>query len=189
MNGRQLFELWAPAGAAWSPWAKPVLFAAVDQVGEWSPPVACLTDDEAAWLGPFGRHTALVFDLPGVEAVKAGLQMTVRGYRPVPLFNAAYGRNAVVPVVDIVGALRRGGAVLSETNLAPDAPPAFLLDANRRSATGSAAPGQFDNRWIVFPQDFPSAARLMAHDIHAVVLVQRSRLVPADDLAHVLLRW
>lgn len=189
MNGRDLFDIWAPRGAPWSPWAKPVLFAALDQIVDAVPPISALTDEEAGWLRPFGRHTAFVLDLPGLESMKLGLQMTARGFRPVPLFNAAYGRNAVVPVLDIVRALRRGGEVLSQVSLPPDASPAFLLDANRRHEVGSARPGQFDNRWIVFPQDFPSAAMLKARDVHAVVLVQRSRTTPRDDLAHVLLRW
>ena len=42
---------------------------------------------------------------------------------------------------------------------ATHAPPAFLLDSDRMKAP-APDPGRFDNRWLVFPQDFPSAAFL-----------------------------
>lgn len=189
MNGRRLFDLWAPEGAVWSPWAKPVLFTAVDQVGEAPPSPILPPAENTDWVTGLGRHAALVIDLPGSASVHLGLATTFRGYRPVPLFNAAYGPNPVIPLADTLRALKLGGALLPQVNLAPDAPPAFLLDAHRQIATGPASPGQFDNRWVVFPQDFPSASMLKARDIHAVVLAQRSRLMPEDDLAHVLLRW
>lgn len=56
---------------------------------------------------------------------------------------------------------------------------------------GSAAPspGRFDNRWLVFPQDFPSATFLQSHRIDSVQLIQPSGDQPQDDLAHVLRRW
>jgi hypothetical protein len=52
------------------------------------------------------------------------------------------------------------------------------------------SPGQFDNRWAVFPQDFPSATFLLSRGIQRVVLLQDDQ-EPAslDDLVHVLLRW
>ena len=50
-------------------------------------------------------------------------------------------------------------------------------------------PGRFDNRWAVFPQDFPSASFLMSNGVRAVVLGQRLADEPQRDLAHVLLRW
>jgi hypothetical protein len=50
-------------------------------------------------------------------------------------------------------------------------------------------PGDYDNRWVVVPQDFPSASKLLSHGIDAVVLWQRNPGQPAADLAHVLRRW
>jgi len=44
-------------------------------------------------------------------------------------------------------------------------------------------------RWMVFPQDFPSANFLVAHGIRQALLVQKDRAEPQDDLAHSLLRW
>ncbi|MGH9601505.1 MAG: hypothetical protein ACRD24_03860 [Terriglobales bacterium] len=55
---------------------------------------------------------------------------------------------------------------------------------------GEPEAGKFDNRWMVFPQDFPSASFLTSHGIQRVLLAQESYApVPREDLAHVLLRW
>lgn len=50
------------------------------------------------------------------------------------------------------------------------------------------APGRFDNRWLVFPQDFPSANFFLSRAIQTLLLVQEKDQ-PLADLAHVLLRW
>src|SRR5262249_25595177 len=51
------------------------------------------------------------------------------------------------------------------------------------------APGMFDNRWMVFPQDFPSAVFFRSHFIEQIVVVQRDGLIPDEDLAYVLGPW
>jgi hypothetical protein len=76
--------------------------------------------------------------------------------------------------------------------LAPDAPPAFLLDATRNHSL-RREPGYvgdlFDNRSVTFPTDFPSAPFLHAAGVRDVLLVQYRTAVPAADLAHTLRRW
>jgi len=59
----------------------------------------------------------------------------------------------------------------------------------QRSATKATDPGLFDNRWLVFPQDFPSANFLRSHAMDSALLVQAQPDQPQSDLAHVLLRW
>jgi hypothetical protein len=73
--------------------------------------------------------------------------------------------------------------------LPADARPAFLLDADRLGGTTQPKPGLFDNRWMTFPQDFPSANFLRAHAIQSVLLIHTRPDQPQEDLAHVLLRW
>jgi hypothetical protein len=51
------------------------------------------------------------------------------------------------------------------------------------------SPGKFDNRWLTFPQDFPSANLLIARGISTVIVIQPKTGQPAEDLAHVLRRW
>jgi hypothetical protein len=116
----------------------------------------------------------------------------------VPLFNAAPGpvhhsatgtRVAVVDVWPILHALQRFAPALAALELPPDAPPAFLLDANRRTGGELAVPGRFDNRSVSFPADFPSATFLQAHGIRTAILVQAAAAPPQPDLAHTLRRW
>ena len=188
MNGMELFDLWAPAGAVWSPWAKPLLFA--DPL---LPSLGAAADRAASPVSvsrfPASGSMAVVVDLPGARSVEAGLSLAGDGFRPVPLFNGAPHDGALVPTQPIVQALAAGAETLRFARLVEDAPPAFLLDAGRQSPAGSAPPGSYDNRWLVFPQDFPSASFLQSRQITRVLLLQESGAQPAEDLAHVLRRW
>jgi hypothetical protein len=65
----------------------------------------------------------------------------------------------------------------------------FILDALRTTGTQPLRDDLFDNRWMVFPQDFPSARFLAKQKIKRVVLVQTRSTQPMEDLRHVLLRW
>lgn len=195
MNPSELFDLWAPATDVWSRWAKPVLFAELGGVQAMDPNADPLPQlNVRADLA-----TAYVLDLPGPMSVKAGLALLQCGIRPVPLFNGNRGPGSGIGPLSIVPAevnndsvvawLLAGATLLQRYHLAPGVPPAFLLDS-RRNPTLKPGPGRFDNRWIVFPQDFPSAAFLKAHGNGRVVLVQEDPLrQPAEDLAHVLRRW
>jgi hypothetical protein len=126
-----------------------------------------------------------------------GLKRASLGYRPVPLFNGARGPrpllNLAAAIVDnepIVAWLTLGAELLVQPGLPDEAPPAFLLDARRKPEALAPAPGRFDNRWIVFPQDFPSANFLRAHGIQQALLLQSEpERPPQADLAHVLRRW
>jgi len=168
---KQLFETWAPAESTWSPWVKPVLFAT----------------------------RGVVVDLPGANAVNTGLELARRGWRPVPLFNAvpypilggAPTQGVVaVNVQEISSALDAAADELRQLALDGPAPPAFLLDSRRRG-THEPSSGDFDNRSISFPSDFPSARFLKEHGIESMTLIQSSALgtQPQADLAHTLRRW
>jgi hypothetical protein len=89
----------------------------------------------------------------------------------------------------IVDAISRVTASLQNMQFSQNALPAFLLDSARLSGTRLVDKGMFDNRWMVFPQDFPSASFLVAQGIRQALLVQKDRAEPQDDLAHSLLRW
>ena len=192
MNGQNLYNIWAPSRSAWSQWAKPVMFAEIKNVpfvprdGEW-PTIQVQYDS----------GTAIIFDLPGTQSVEAGIAVALRGYRPVPLFNSAMGTSGIqfayfygtVKTEGILRMLIAGAAKLLETTISDDAAPAFLLDSSR-FGSGFAAPGEFDNRWVVFPQDFPSANFLKSKGIRRVLLYRPVGIQqPMSDLSHVLLRW
>ena len=81
----------------------------------------------------------------------------------------------------ILYALADGAPELAKAPLAPDSPPAFLLDSSRRGL-GVPSEGVFDNRSICFPTDFPSAAFLANNGIRGAVIVQQTTDPPQPDL-------
>jgi hypothetical protein len=201
MNMQQLFEIWAPPDAVWSRWAKPVLFAESPAVAAVHgaipsphpaspepPPPPDEPRDETRAKFQEDSVTAFIVDLPGAKSVELGLALARAGYRPVPLYNTAYHPAALVAVGPILDRLEAGREEVE--GIRPGAPPAFLLDAQRGTAA-SRMPGRFDNRWIVFPQDFPSATFLLSQGIRRAVLLQQASRSgqPQPDLAHVLRRW
>ena len=186
ISGEECFAAWAPDGDYWSQWAKPVMFASAGAfAGDAVTPVSL----EGLPLPGSFDPSAIVVDLPGEESVLTGLALAARGYRPVPLFNGTWGPNAVVPVDPLARALGGGVATLAQTTIPADARPAFLLDASRSASGAAGSPGQYDNRWIVLPQDFPSATALLARGIKNVTVIRRGSTVPDQDLVIVLMRW
>lgn len=179
----RVFKQWAPADARWSAWAKPVLFAALEDYDfkEQRP-----TLPDTAWASYVDRNTAIVIDLPGEEAVFEALSLAQRGFRPVPLFNSCRSIGMIVDVRGICEALVAGEAVLAECSLRPDAPPVFILDSRRMESSEMVRAGKFDNRWCVVPQDLPSARLLREAEINKVIV--RSDRV-RDDLSHILCRY
>ena len=95
----------------------------------------------------------------------------------------------MVDVWPTVAALVAGAARLRAAAVPADAPPAFLLDADRRVGRVAVTPGVFDNRSVSLPTDFPSAGRLGAGGVRRAILVQAAGVVPSPDLAHTLRRW
>jgi len=77
---------------------------------------------------------------------------------------------------------------LKEIRVVGDAPPAFLLDADRRFAQKAPEPGIFDNRSVCFSTDFPSAEFLCSRLITQAIIFQRGSKI-AGDLLLVLLEW
>lgn len=200
MNRDRIYDAWAPSRRDWSSWAKPVLFATLDRVTA-IPPQSPLPLLDVAWAPNVASRTAIVVDLPADQGVWTGLALAFAGYAPIPLYNALAGPkgtaeafeessqyNAAVDVRPIIRALVAAAPAIEKLELPVDAPPAFLLDANRRG-DAKPLPESFDNRSISLPTDFPSANHLVSHGIQQVLLVQAEREEPQPDLAHTLRRW
>lgn len=193
----QIYQVWAPPQAVWSRWVKPVLFAFADGSAEDAP--SLVIDFPAQYL-PAPGTSAMIIELPGQEGVLWGIELARLGYRPVALYNAlpfppqeklarpASRTESTVNVEPILAALVHETAALQQIQLPLDAPPAFLLDADRRLAIKDPAPGRFDNRSVCFYTDFPSAEFLLARGIRQVVVVQKDVSVAAD-LLQPLLAW
>lgn len=181
---------------------QPVLFAEMkdnpvdDLVASWA-------NTGGVWAPENISDCAIIVDLPGADAVVAGYFWATIGFRPVPLFNGCPGAGAAVDVQPILHALLNMTSYLKALPLKPDAPPVFLLDSSRMRNRVPITPGVFDNRWLAFPEDFPSATFLLSHNIKNAILIHElpahaslhsAFLVndtpqPQEDLAHVLLRW
>ena len=102
--------------------------------------------------------------------------------------------DSLVDVDELSDALAAGAERLKGIAISDSAPPVFMLDSGRmgNGIKGESAGkigrvrGMYDNRWVVFLQDFPSAEYLLKHGIRRVVL--RSDEL-RNDLAHVLYGW
>lgn len=183
MIDEETFAAWTPSGVLWSEWAKPVAFVDVPQSTAAAPMADLrlpLNVDPSA---------VVIVDLPGAEAVQAGLSLAERGVCPVPLFNGTSGPSPAIDVQPIAQALHAGAAALKLRTIAPGATPAFLLDSRRRGEGVTLKPGVYDNRWVTLPQDFPSGALLVSRGFRSAILLQRGSVTVPADLAHVLRRW
>lgn len=190
MDPQRLFEIWAPERWPWSAWVKPALFAGSSTLEEPRPvtvaPVAVL--DPA--IPPAGQ-TALVVDLPGERSVKLGVELVEHGYQAVPLYNTqgSPGSRAVIDVDPIIEEIVRLTPLVMSATISAQAPPAFLLDSDRLGDPADLRPGVYDNRWVVFPQDLPSATLLRSRGITRVMLIHEDSDPPGRDLDEVLARW
>ena len=192
MDPRDVYETWAPPDGVWSPWVKPVLFAHLSASG--TLPKVEVSDFAGDLQPPRSGGRAIVVDLPGFESIGLGLDLLRFGFRPVTLFNACPApeflgerTGEVVPTTLLLSALLQGTERLQSAGLPLDAPPAFLLDSDRLGIGLPIGLGRFDNRWVVFTTDFPSANVLALRGIVGVQVVHRGAL--NDDLIDVLRQW
>lgn len=209
ITGAELFDIWAPEEGRWSLWAKPVAFLdlvvnaplpqASPQAGAYRTAAEEPLPPAFADIPASSSNAAIVIDLDSQLTVTLALQAAAAGYRPVPLFAGCHESRAAVPQDKLRLALAEATPRLYARRLPLDAPPAFLLDSARMVAP-FLVPGVFDNRWSVFPQDFPSAKKLLHHGIQKVFVFEasftarrfskmQSKLVLDQDLLPVLARW
>lgn len=184
----------------WSPWAKAAPF--VQLPGATPPPAIDArpdTSELAAALAASAAGCAIVVSVPGPDAISLGLEFAKLGYRPVPLFNACSPRPrarlaSTLLAVDtdaIVASLLAAAdrLVLLNAGLAPNAPPAFLVDSRRSVPRVAIEPHVFDNRSVVFASDFPSAKFLRSHGITRALLIQDVAPEIGRDLLAALQPW
>ena len=192
MNGKESFEAWA-GEHEWSDWTKPTLFAngfAVATTESGPEPEQLLAAARTTMattrlrsMAGDGSRNCIVVDGPGEAAIALGALLAEQGFAPVVLFNGVTAtRDPLIRNDGVVRAL----VSLRPRLVAENPSPAFLLDSRRNS--GVPTPGKYDNRWLTFPQDFPSAGRLQVAGIKRCYLLADPPGV-AEDLAHVLRRW
>ncbi|MCL2217496.1 MAG: hypothetical protein FWB91_10840 [Defluviitaleaceae bacterium] len=176
MNGRDLFEIWAPIGQErWTKFAKPALFTNIKEYEPASSGGIFKTPGipmEIALLS--NKTSAIIVDLPGVSGVESGLALAEKGFRPVPLYNVVHEEKTgfLSPVIDntpIVNALKSCAGDLQQINIDSSAPPAFLLDYDRNKDIADSL-HMYDNRWSLDFEDMPDAQYMKQAGINRVIV-------------------
>ena len=206
MTKEEIYAIWTPPDSPWSAWTKPVLFSYLTE--------SYLLDfayELKQWAVPSATDTAVIADVPGAEGLAVGLALCLAGrFRPIPVYNACpfpnYGLSSGLSIVadgrgpqtsipttvdmtPILSSLRAASEILVKAELPPNAPPAFLIDENRKGRRWTLPKeGWFDNRSFVTPSDFPSSHFLQQHGLAKVILIQSTASVQWD-LLEVLLGW
>jgi len=194
----KIFQIWAPDNSVWSPWVKPVLFSNFNKkTSSEEPEVENVVDKgkRQPLLKTADYGSAFIVDLKGDKSIDKAMELAKIGYRPIPLYNCCpapkRGVNEVIDTSAITASLFGKAEELAGTKLPDMAPPAFLLDSyrmrfNLKRIEKSTVNEEYDNRWCVFPQDFPSAVFLLKQGINKVYLYRDRE---NDDLDHVLYRY
>ena len=199
LSGKDLYRIWAPDESIWSRWVSPALFAPIECMhgtGASTPALASLTWPEVSTLS----QAAAVIDLPGADAIRFAIALARRGYRPVPVINASPGPSSLpfsrssagnksLDLNALANEICAATFFLQNLSLPPTSLPAFILDSKRLSGDKEASKEIYDNRWMVFPEDFPSAAFMIERGIKQVILVQQDNWPPQTDIAGVLVKW
>lgn len=171
MIGKEIYRIYAPEGAKWTEWVRPVPFVAINTYNR--KPTADWLERKIIFLDEYKQDTAIFIDLPGKESIELGISLAKIGYRPIPLFNGTdeqQGSQATTDTYLIESCLINGAEKLKNINLRSNANPVFLLDSyriNRYRAKESI----FDNSWDLYKQDIPSIEYFKQNSISKIIVV------------------
>ena len=171
MRGKEIYKIYAPNGAKWIEWVRPVPFVAIDTYNR--KPIANFLDRKAMFLKKYQQDTAIFIDLPGKESIELGIGLANMGYRPIPVFNGTdeqQGSQATANTYLIESCLINGSEKLKNIKLENDANPTFLLDSYRTNRY-RAKESVFDNSWDLYKQDIPSAEYFKQNGITKIIVV------------------
>lgn len=190
-----MFNNWIPETSCWQAWAKPVAFTAMRDANlKTIERVQINRELSIQGIPEADSKTAVILDLDPTMTLDLGARLALEGYQPVPLFNAVPPPlakpkpKAAVQLEPVIERLTAYSDDMGEIELPADAPPVFMITNNRKGRF-KPGPGQFDNRWVVFPQDFPSGKLLLEQRIQQALIIQDHPGRVAEDLAHVLHGW
>lgn len=172
---KDVYRIWAPEGAKWTEWVRPVPFAGVKQCAK-GYSQAELVIPKLHYLDETFEGAALIVDLPGMNSIKEGIALAKAGYRPIPVYNGTIEQKNARATVNnqmIVSGLILGAKHLAGIKIAPDAFPAFLVDRNRLNRHKMSV-SVFDNSWDVYHQDLPSADYFIENGIRKIIVIGES---------------
>jgi len=171
MIGKEIYKIYAPIGAKWIEWIRPVPFVAIDTYNR--KPTVDWLDRKIMFLKQYEQDTVIFIDLPGKESIELGISLANIGYRPIPLFNGTdeqQGAQATTDSYLIESCLITGSEKLKNLELKNNANPAFLLDSSRTNRY-RAKESIFDNSWDLYKQDIPSAEYFKQNGICKIIVV------------------
>lgn len=179
MDGREIFKIWAPLGAKWIDWVRPVPFIGInDNLKAYE--VCNFENNSINYLDNLAEDVAIIVDLPGNDSIVEGILLAKRGFRPIPVYNGTNEQRNAMATVDnktIELGLIEGAVELQKIKLSQEAPPAFLLDSNRMNRYKMDA-SVFDNSWDIYHQDIPSCEYFFKNGINKIII--RGRTVNKD---------
>lgn len=171
MKGREVFKVWAPIGAKWTQWVRPVPFIVInDDIKIYD--AYDFTNHGIKYLTKASSDTAIIVDLPGDDSIVEGIALAKMGFRPIPVYNGTNEQNGAIATVDnrvIELGLVLGALELQKINLSKEAPPVFLLDSNRMNRYKMDA-SVFDNSWDIYHQDIPSCEYFFENGINNIII-------------------
>ena len=170
MNGKELYKIYAPIGAKWVEWVRPVSFVAIDTYNR--EPLSNWTNRKVVFLEKYEENTAIFLDLPGKESIELGVSLARLGYRPIPLFNGTNEQKGSKSTNNnhmIESCLINGAQILKGISIKKDANPVFLLDS-RRTDRYRAKESIFDNTWDLYGQDIPSLEYFKENKIKRIII-------------------
>ena len=171
MNGKEIYKIYAPDGAKWTEWVRPVPFVAIDKYKR--QPTGNWLDRKAMFINEYSQDIAIFVDLLGKESIEIGIDLARIGYRPIPLFNGTdeqHGSQATTDTYLIESCLINSSEKLKNIKLKNDANPAFLLDSSRTNRY-RAKESIYDNSWDLYGQDIPSLEYFNHNGITKIIVV------------------
>ena len=184
---KEVYKIWAPAGAKWVDWVRPVPFVGLnDNFNKYQ--FSNFNVSQIFYLEEIEKDTAIIVDLPGYESVEDGIALAKMGYRPIPVFNGTNEQNNSLATTDnhAVGfGLLCGAKELKNIEIPVDATPVFLLDTNRLSRHKMSI-SVFDNSWDIYYQDMPSAEYFLKNGVKKIIV--RSKKIE-KDLSKILYKY
>ena len=148
MIGKEVYKIYAPKGAKWVEWVRPVPFVAMDTYNRVA--TSNWVDRKAIALQKYQKDTAIFIDLLAKESIEMSIDLASIGYRPIPLFN--------------------GSEKLKNIKLEEDANPTFLLDSSRVNRYREKE-SIFDNSWDLYKQDIPSSEYFKQNGITKIIVI------------------
>lgn len=171
MTGKDIFKIWAPVGAKWVDWVRPVPFIGIKEKTK----LYTVTDfiiSDIKYINKLDENTAIIVDLPSSDGIKEGLGLAKLGFRPIPLYNGTNGEQGAISILnnqEIETDLIYGALELKKIHIRDDAPPAFLLDSNRTHRFKMNV-SVFDNSWDIYSQDMPSVEFFKQNNINKIIV-------------------